>query len=204
MKNMTRLLYLLLLTTLLVGCVSTKYVERKQYLLNQGSDLVKKNCGIKLGCSIFIEKVIGSAPFDQTDFFYRVGSDRYLVDYYNGFMVSPREQLDSILRTQLRSLSKCDLGGLDSAKPINVLQVRLIELYADYRDRTNPTGVVSIQFRLTSKQDNKEIVLLDRVFGAVQPLKAKDTASLLNAWDIGIKDILKEAIKVLNQKALIQ
>jgi hypothetical protein len=182
----------------LVGCVSTKYVERQQYLLDTPKNLLKKNSQSS-SCSIFVEDVAVVAPFNQLDFLYRVESGRYLPDYYNGFLVAPAEQLDAILRAYLRAYSNCDLEVTKLlTSPPNLLQVKLIELYADYREHSNPQAVFALQFYLTTTVDDRTIVLLDKILRASIPLKAKNTESLISAWNEGMRDVLGQGMQILN------
>ncbi len=180
----------------LVGCVSTKYVERKQYLLDVPKNLTKKATVIS-ECSILVEHVSAVTPFNRLDFLYRIESGRYLIDYYNGFLASPGEQLDSILRNYLRAYSGCSLEFTNVAASSNTLQVKLTELYADYRKREKPQAVIALQFYLTTMVENKSVVLLDKVFRASVPLNAKNTASLLAAWNKGLNDVLRQGSQTL-------
>lgn len=200
MKNSIRLLQLIVLCWFLVGCASHKYIERKQYLLDTSKNLVKKNITGSSGCSIFIKRVTALAPFDRLDFLYRVKESRYLIDYYNGFLVLPAEQLDAILRSYLRIYTDCDLEATQSSGTPSFLQVNLVELYADYRKTEEPQAVIALQFYLTTSIADKNVVLLDRVLRVSQPLKAKDSEGLLSAWNEGMQDVMIQAAKILNQK----
>lgn len=200
MKNSIRSLQLIVLCWFLVGCVSTKYVERKQYLLNTPKNLVKKNITGSPSCSVFVARVTALSPFDRLDFLYRVESGRYLIDYYNGFLASPAEQLDAILRYYLQTYSDCDLEATQSFNTPSFLQVKLVELYADYRKREEPQAVIALQFYLTTSIDDKKVILLDQVFRISRPLKAKNSESLLSAWNEGVQDVMAQAAKILNQK----
>jgi hypothetical protein len=184
----------------LAGCISTKYVERKQYLLDIPKSLAKKNSRSS-SCSIFVEDVAVAVPFNQLDFLYRVESGRYLPDYYNGFLAAPAEQLDTILRAYLRVYSNCNLEITKLlTSPPNSLQVKLVELYADYREHNNPQAVFALQFYLTTTTvDGKSVVLLDKILRASVPLKAKDTESLISAWNEGVRDVLGQGMQMLNQ-----
>lgn len=198
MKNGKYYLHLLMLCCFLAGCVSTKYVERKQYLLDTPKNLVKKNA-ISSTCSISVEHPSAITPFDRLDFLYRIESGRYLIDYYNGFLAAPAEQLDSILKIYLQAYTGCNLGSTTSTAPLNFLQVKLTELYADYRKREKPQAIIALQFHLTRSVDNKDLVLLEKVFRASVPLKAKNTESLLSAWNEGMGDVMTQGSRALNR-----
>ena len=170
-KIFLKLVLVFLVCWLLAGCVSSKYIGRKQHLL----DISTKKAGQICKQKLYIDRVEALAPFNQLNFLYRVSSTRYLIDYYNGFLISPAEQLDSIFDTRYGGLK----GGLDSK---NRLQIKLTELYADYRNRNKPRGVVALQFILMgSTDDNKNKVLLNKIFREIRPLQAKNTENLLKA-----------------------
>ena len=188
-KSWLQLMLSVLLCLMLVGCISSKYVERKQYLFDVQKNLAKK-ITTSCKCSVFIDHVVAEPPFDQLDFLYRIKSGQYLVDYYNGFLASPTEQLDAILEAYLNTNGEFK----------NKLQIKLTELYADYRDRNNPQAVIALNFLLTKVVDDKTVVLLDRLLRSSIAIKEKDTDNLLRAWNIGIQDILKQMVQMLNSK----
>ena len=197
-KCMLRLLITCLLCLAMVGCVSTKYVEHNQYLLNIKTLPEKK--AVQGQSLLSVEHVAAIAPFDQLDFLYRIKSGQYLTDYYNGFLVSPTEQLKPALTNYLKALGRFDLGTaeLPLLTTPNKLQVQIVEFYADYRDNTHPRAVISLRFILTKLENDKSVVLFDKVLSAKVALKEKNTNSLLSAWNVGLRDILKRGIEALN------
>jgi len=199
-KKCWRLIILGLLSCLMLsGCISNKYIERQQYLLDVPKSFAKKSV-VTCQNSIFVDHVVARAPFDELDFLYRVKSDRYLVDYYNGFLASPSEQIESLLTAYLRAYGKFGLEAAELAKADYRLQVKIIELYADYACRSKPQAVISLHFIVTKLVADKPIVLVDRIFHEHVALKEKNTISLLQAWNVGLKNILTQATRVLNRK----
>lgn len=192
-----RYIPLLLLTSLgsclLLGCVVSRNIEQQRYLLvapkNFRQEVVVPHC------SVVVEHALAVAPFDRLDFLYRVQSDRYLADYYHGFLVEPTEQLDVILG---EALQNCSDSGTLVTQPR--LQIKLVELYADYRDRHHPQGVIAIRFLLTQSSAGKSTVLLDQLYRSNIPLVKKDTDSLLQAWNEGLRIILRGGLKALSGK----
>jgi hypothetical protein len=78
------------------------------------------------------------------------------------------------------------------------LQVKITQFYADYRNHAAPKAIVDAHFTLTRLVDDKNIVLLDKTINANIALKTKDTISLLNAWELGLRNILSQAVRALN------
>ena len=199
LKQVCSILIGCLLCLATVGCVSTKYVEQKQYLFTIKTlpeKKVKNN-----NCSVFVDHVTAVSPFDQLDFLYRIKSGRYLTDYYNGFLVSPTEQLEAIIINYLKASGNFNIDSNNTSMmsiASDKLKVQITELYADYRDNTNPKALVALRFILTRSVDDKSIVVFDKVFYGRVSIKEKNTASLLAAWNIGLQDIIKSAISALN------
>ena len=189
---------LLILSFLLVGCVSNKYIEHKQYLLEIPAAPRKEKTSYV--CSVFADRTVAIAPFDQLDFLYRIKSNRYLIDYYHGFFTLPEEQLDEILRAYLKIYGHFGLDVTKFATSQNRLEVKLTELYADYRNHDNPQAVVAMRFILTKLVGNKTVVLVDKLLRSNITLKAKNTESLLQGWNEGIKDIIRQGAQILNRK----
>jgi len=196
-KCMLRLLINCLLCLAIVGCISTKYVEQNQYLLSIKTLPEKK---VVQGRSLLsVEHVAAIAPFDQLDFLYRIKSGQYLTDYYHGFLVSPTEQLKPVLTNYLKALGNFDLDTTESLLTTpNKLQVQIVEFYADYRDNTHPQAVISLRFNLTKWENDKSVVLFDKVLTAKVALKEKNTNSLLSAWNVGLRDVLRRGVGDLN------
>jgi uncharacterized lipoprotein YmbA len=194
---MLRLLINCLLCLAIVGCISTKYVEQNQYLLSIKTLPEKK---VVQGRSLLsVEHVAAIAPFDQLDFLYRIKSGQYLTDYYHGFLVSPTEQLKPVLTNYLKALGNFDLDTTESLLTTpNKLQVQIVEFYADYRDNTHPQAVISLRFNLTKWENDKSVVLFDKVLTAKVALKEKNTNSLLSAWNVGLRDVLRRGVGDLN------
>lgn len=196
-KNTMRLIVCGLLCWLAIGCVSTRYVEHKQYLLNIKTFPEKKAIGGK--CSVYLDRITALPPFDQTDFLYRVSTNQYLTDYYHGFLVAPTDQLEPILVNYLKALGNFKLDTVEPAIFANRLRAQIKELYADYRDRANPNAVIALRFILTkSDNDNKLIPLLDKTLYARVPLKEKTTNNLLLAWNQGWQEVLMQGVRLLN------
>jgi uncharacterized lipoprotein YmbA len=187
-----------LLCLAMVGCVSTKYVGHNQYLLSIKTLPEKKS--VQGRSLLYVEHVAATAPFDQLDFLYRIKSGQYLTDYYHGFLVSPTEQLKPVFTNYLKALGKFDLdtAELPLLTTPNKLQVQIVEFYADYRDNAHPQAVISLRFILTKLEKDKSVILFDKFLSAKVALKEKNTNSLLLAWNVGLRDVLRRGIEALN------
>lgn len=205
LKKYIKFIAYALLCVFVVGCVSAKYVERKQYLLDTPI-LLERKVAKKIDqnkCAVFVDHVTAVPPFDQLDFIYRVGANQYVTDYYHGFLVLPTRQLDQILINYLKATGGFNLETTELLSQ-KQLRIQIKELYADYRDFLNPKAVVVIYFLLTKLVDNKQVVLLEETIRSNIALKEKNSESLLNGWGIGIQNILIREIKKVSNLLLEQ
>jgi len=189
---------LLMLVLLLSGCIANKYIEHKQYLLDVPD--ASKKARISYQCSLFVDRVTAISPFDRLDFLYRIKSGGYLIDYYHGFFALPAGQFDEILKASLKKHAHFNSNYDKLIIPSYRLAVELAELYADYRDHNNPTAVVAMRFVLTKSVEDKVIVVVDKLLRSSIYLKAKNTESLLQGWNNGIRNIMQQGIQILNGK----
>lgn len=178
----------------LTGCLSSKYVEQKQYLLAAKAPTRTQQFHQK--SSLYLNHVIAVAPFDQLNFLYRIDKYQYLTDYYNAFLVPPAEQLETMLISHLKTASKFTIQK-NALPTANILSVRLTEFYADYRDKQRPQAIISALFTLSGPNDSG--VICEKMFTQAVTLPAKNTASLLSAWNMGLQNILTNATTALNQ-----
>lgn len=194
-KNFLKFIGICILCILLSACFSgNKYthIEKKQYLFSFSVPHAR-GAGSKTDKPfINVLPVKSDAAFEQNYFLYRVSSGQYLADYYHSFLVSPASQLDAILPKYIEKTGVFRSAPGEAISEANfALQTKIIELYADYRDRNHPKGVASLQFILTKRDKGKTVVLLDQTWHSSIALKAKNAESLIAAWNNGIEsDIL--------------
>jgi len=184
-----------LLCCLLAGCISPgKYVGKKQYLFDLPQGSIPKMSAKCKGLITF-GSTEAIAPFDRLNFLYRIAPSRYLIDYYHGFLVPPTEQIDAILAVNLGDF---DNFGSNTKKAKKQVQIKIIELTADYQNRNNPKAVITLQFVLTNASKTK--VLFDKLFKESISLQAKDTNSLIKAWNRGLRQALSRGLDSLKHK----
>jgi ABC-type uncharacterized transport system auxiliary subunit len=181
---------------LLTGCLTPKYVEKKSYLLNVISCETPKKISKNY---LLVNHTIATAPFDQVNFIYRTGANKYVVDYYNGFMTPPTTQLDTILANYFRVHSNFYPLTKDNLLAKYQLDVELTECYADYRNPNSPSAVMALHLVMTDiKRHDK--VILDKTICATTPLQTKTGASLVKAYDENLQIMLPMATRMINKK----
>lgn len=182
----------------LTGCISSTYVERKEYLLNLHNSHVKKMKIHKY--AVMIDSSNVSAPFNQLSFIYRISNTEYLTDYYHTFISPLTQQFDPFLINYSYAVGCFDpiavneLGNSDYE-----LQPTITQFYADYRDRNHPRAVVALNFKLVKREETKVVGLLNKTFVAQVPIKAKNTQSLLVAWRQGLRRVTAQGIHAMNR-----
>ena len=175
-----------------LGASTNKYVEKKQYLLQVELPKVSTKAKTSTKHSLLIDSVAAESPFGQSSFLYRVSENQYLVDYYSDFLSPPVTQLDSLLNKYLAATGKFNLvmRGEETEHSYK-LHLRILELYADYRDRKQPEAVITVHVSLTKPSKTTRVKLFDKTFHATAPLATKSTDDLLTAWDECLADLFR-------------
>lgn len=199
-KLLLKILLCCFVCSMLLGCGSSKYIEPNRYMLTIKKPVIKYPKE-NYKCSVYVDSITAVSPSDDLDFIYRINKSQYIKDYYNGFLVSPSHQFDAITNYYLRSYGKFNTDVLPYT---NTLKVSLLDMYADYQNSSDPKAVVSLSFLLTKFEHGKGTVLLDKTLTSKVTLQSKTTESLIEAWDVGIKNIFTTAIRDLNDKLICE
>ena len=178
----------------LTACLRMSYQPRGEYLLNQNCPSFQNHSSKFKGVTL-IEKTVVQSPFSGNNFIYRTDNENYLVDYYNLFLAPPAEQISPQINRCLAQAKLFD-QTVDSAgitKPNYWLNTNLSEMYADYRDRSIPKAVLTIQFELyqESIEPNKTIKIFNKTYHEAIPLQKKNSESLVDACNEGLQESLR-------------
>jgi len=176
-----------------ISCISTSYPKRTQYMLNINTKALKpiyKTTPTKI---LLINNVTIVPQFAGISFVYRLSDIHYTKDYYHIFFNAPAQQIEELMVKYLQTthLFNYVSDDVNLATPTYSLQARIIELYADYRNSNNPKGVITIRFTLLHSGKKRQL-LLHRTFSEAIPLQAKDSISLVEAWNTGLVKILAQ------------
>jgi cholesterol transport system auxiliary component len=131
------------------------------------------------------------SQFMSRGFVYRTSELSFLIDYYNIFFTSPAQQINKLIIDYLRDKNIFSYVANDAGQlKINyILYPQITALYADYRNPKRPLGVIAIDCTLFSA--NKiSWPLLHKQYLAQIPLAAKNSESLVKAWNEGLQNIL--------------
>ncbi len=145
------------------------------------------------------KKSIAVLPFSAAPaasgqmFLYRADELRYESDFYNRHLVPPARMLTGELR---QWLMKSKAGPVrEPGAPLSsdlVVQPRLTELYADYRDVQHPRAVVAMDMVLIARDGSGSRQLFDRDYRRAVPMKEVSPAAAVEGWGRGAGQIFSE------------
>lgn len=154
------------------------------------------------------EKSIAVAPFTAGPqaagqmLLYRVGETRYEHDFYNRLLAPPPQLLTGALR---RHLSQARAGQVrEPGTPLGsdlLVQPRLVELYADYRDESRPSATVAMVLVLIERGPGGSREIFERTYRRSIPMKAVSPAAAVDAWSEGLGHIFREFTADLRRAA---
>lgn len=133
---------------------------------------------------------------------YRADEVRYERDFYNRFLTPPARMLTGALR---RHLWQAQAGQVrEPGAPLGsdlVVQPRLTELYADYRDVSRPHAVVAMVIVLIKRDAEGSRELFERTYRRSIPMKAVSPEAAVEGWSAGIGQIFWEFTRDLRRES---
>jgi ABC-type uncharacterized transport system auxiliary subunit len=136
---------------------------------------------------------------------YRFDEHRYQSDYYNEFLVAPRDMigqrvLEWLQRDRLFE-TVAPLAGSRLSEAF-VLRGLVNEMYADVRDPARPAAVLSIQFYITSEQAQGRPVRFAQQFRNLAPMADASAQAYADALSRALQAVLEEAEKRIRDASL--
>jgi hypothetical protein len=183
---------LLFAVALLDGCSSGPDWKRRTYSFSRPVDPAATNAP---GAIVALKRVAISPLFQSRSFTYRTAENTYEQDPYAGFLIPPERALAESIRAYLRT------GGIfgrvaepgSSLVPNVVVEVFVNELYADFRNPSQPVGRLEIHFLCYEVKDGIQgRILLDQAYARQTPLKTKTPEALMAAWDADLHEIMQQ------------
>lgn len=133
---------------------------------------------------------------------YRVGETRYEHDFYNRLLAPPPQLLTGALR---RHLSQARAGQVrEPGTPLGsdlLVQPRLVELSADYRDESRPSATVAMVLVLIERGTGGSREIFERTYRRSVPMKAVSPAAAVDAWSEGLGQIFRDFTADLRRAA---
>ena len=141
-------------------------------------------------------------PFDGRSLVYRTGEFSYVRDPYAEFLDPPEEEMMAPVRGWLsRAGGFSDVVDAGSAlKPNTVVEIRVTELYGDFRQSEHPCAVVTMHlvfFEARNGVPTKPI--LQQEYSRNIPVTAPSAAALMEGWNQAFGGIFAEVASDLRR-----
>lgn len=133
-----------------------------------------------------------NAPYDSKSLVYRMSDNKYEKDFYNVYLVYPRDMVANATQKWLTQSNAFSLIVEQPTTffPMYQLQGVIDEFYGDYRDQ--PTAVVTIQFYASSSFNGKNGMFSTPRITKRIPLTDKSTQSLISGQQQALTEVLQE------------
>ena len=133
-----------------------------------------------------------ASPFDDRNFFYRVGGLQFEEDFYSEFLVTPRLLVTDQTRRWLSQAQRfrAVLEAGSKADSTHSLEGNITALYADFREPTASKAVLEIRFLLLKDSLASPEIQHDRIYRQEIPLENRQPATLAIGWSKALAQIL--------------
>ena len=185
------LLLMTVASALLAGCgISRPNPDQSSWLVNPERTAPPRAVPVKM--QLKMGNFSANPPFDGKSLVYRLSENQYEKDFYNVYLVYPRDMVANATRQWLvKSHTFTQVVEQPTTYfPMFQLQGVIDEFYGDYRDQ--PTAVVTVQFYAsTSFTGDNAIFSSPRITKRV-PLKDKSTQALVTGQQQALAEVLQE------------
>jgi len=133
-----------------------------------------------------------NTPFDGKSLVYRLSDNRYERDFYNVYLIYPRDMVSNATRQWLvKSNAFKDVIEQSSVFfPMYQLQGVIDEFYGDYRN--TPEAVVSIQFYASASFTSQNFIFSSPRISKRVALKDKSQQALIDGQQQALAEVLTE------------
>jgi cholesterol transport system auxiliary component len=166
---------------------------RQTYLLEV--DRTQASTATPLPGALLVGVFDVAEPYASRGMVYRFGDYRYESDFYNEFFVPPSDMISQRVLEWLQSARLYDTVVPLAGNRIpggNVLQGLVNEMYADLRDATRPTALLTIQFYVTREQRRRGDVLFAEQLSQRRPMRDASAPAYAAALSEALAAILAE------------
>jgi uncharacterized lipoprotein YmbA len=187
----------LIVPTLIVGCMGRKYVERDTYALDVSRPGPVSSAGTDAVLRLRTLRV--SPRYESKSFVYRTGDLSYETDYYNQFFASPDTMITEEVRKWLggSGLFRQVVDYTGQVEHTHILEGEVIDLYGDFSRGTQPKAVMDIRFLLIHDTADRSESLLQKHYRRELPLSVDTGEALIDAWNTALGGILTDLEKDL-------
>lgn len=180
MKHVVRLFFGALGTLAVAACsLRQPAVVTEDYAL----PLPVAPAGMTGGKTVSVLPFTASPAASGQMFLYRADDLRYERDFYNRFLAPPAQMLTGSLRQWI--LQSKAAGVREPGAPLSsdfIVQPGLNELYADYRDTSQPRAVVSMVMVLIRRDPSGNRQVFERTYRQEVPMAEVSPSAAVDGW----------------------
>lgn len=190
----------LALGSLSAGCLSRPAMVRQTFALESAA---LTNRAAPASQAVLAIRTLEVSPlFEGRSLVYRTGADRYQMDPYAGFLVSPARVLANSLRSYFRNSGAfkdvVEPGSLLTANLF--LEVYVTELYGDLRPSAQPAAVLSMRMLFFDADGAKtHQPFLEKNWASRVPLPEKSAAAVVAGWNQALAQNMAEVCSDLKR-----
>lgn len=177
--------------TLLTGCgLSQSNPDQSTWLITPERAGTPRPTPVKL--QLKMGSFSANTPFDGKSLVYRVSENRYEKDFYNLYLIYPRDMVANATRQWLQKSNAFSQVVEQSTTffPMYQLQGVIDEFYGDYRG--TPEAVVTIQFYASASFTSDNNVFSSPRISKRVALKDKSPQALIDGQQQALAEVLAE------------
>lgn len=186
-----RVLTLTLISALFTGCALNKpNPDQTSWLVTPERTGVPRATPVNL--SLKMGNFSANTPFDGKSLVYRLSENRYEKDFYNVYLIYPRDMVSNATREWLVK-SNAFTQVLEQSSvffPMYQLQGVIDEFYGDYRG--TPQAVVTIQFYASTSFNAENFMFSSPRISRRVALRDKSPQALIDGQQQALAEILNE------------
>lgn len=140
-----------------------------------------------------VNRFVVAQPFDAKGLVYRIGEQRYELDYYNEFLAFPATMIteNTVRHLAAAGLYRSVVPMGSSVDSRIVLEGAVTSLHGDLRGgATGDAAVLAVRF-LLAREDAGGAVLYDKLIERRIPVRERSADALVAALDRALEEILQ-------------
>ena len=141
--------------------------------------------------TLLVKEFYINPVFDSHSFVYRLGKNKYAIDYYNEFVSSPARLITQGIEESLCASNL--FTSIQANKKQNIgfrLSGKITRLYGDFQDPSNPRAVIEISMILEKKHDTAFQTISSKTYLAEEKILSNDPSKLVSGWNAGLLKIV--------------
>ena len=185
---LVRAMFLVIVAAALTGCAQSA-PDKNTFAMMVKMPAVE---GHRVDADLHVAPVNVLRPYSGRSFVYRVGENRFELDYYNQFVASPSDLLTGLVAQSLadHGLFRAVVMGNEGLAPTYHLETTITELAGDYRKASAPAGVIAARFIVVRDDADGSHIAGQWTFEESVPAKDHTPKALVDAWDQAMEKVL--------------